>query len=72
MAAVLYLFAFAQSHETVTGTAFAVAGGAKARNVAHRHQPIDHFVQRAGVADVKLSGIFFFRFRLGIAADAGF
>lgn len=71
MAAVLDLAGLAQAHEAIAGAASAVAGGAEAWDVAHAHEPLHDFIEGAVVADVKLGGVFFFRFWLYIAANAG-
>ena len=71
MAAVLDLAGLAQAHEAVAGAASAVAGGAEAWDVAHAHEPLHDFIQRAVVADIELGGVFFFWFWLYIAANAG-
>lgn len=70
-ATVCDLAGFDQRHEAVAGAPFAVARGAKTRNVAEAEQPIDDLVERPPIADVELSGILFRRFFVNIAADAG-
>ena len=70
MAAVGNLFTFAQRHKTVTCSSCSVTGSTEAWDISHTHQPVNDFIQRSLVTDVKLCRChFIFCFRNVIPAN---
>src|SRR3712207_3270106 len=68
-AAVGYLPRFDQRHEAVARSSFPVACRAKAGDIPQVEQPAYYFIERSGIACIKLCRVFFRKFFFGVPAD---
>ena len=71
MAAVGNLPVLEQRHKPVARTALPVACRAEGGDITHAHQPTNHLVKRALIADVKLLAALVLGLRLAITAHTG-